>query len=278
MLESSVIIKRKRGVTDLVLAIDVGNSSTTVGLFDEIGELVFRSVLSTYKRSTQEQWAIQLMDVFRLHQKKLDIVTGTILASVVPPVTMAIYDAITFLTGRKPLVMGPGVKTGLNIRSDLHAQLGSDIVASSVAAINKYQAPIIVIDMGTAISMSLLLDHAFEGCVIMPGVRVAVEALSREAAALPYISIEQPESILGRNTVDAMRSGVIYGNASMVDGMIDRIEEASGTPIVTVVATGAASPEILSQCKRNILYDADLLLDGLYLIYQKNTTSRAKKA
>lgn len=259
----------------MVLTIDIGNSSTTVGLFGG-EELAFRSVLPTCKSATQDLWAIQLLDVFRLHQADIRTVTGTIISSVVPPVTAAICGAVQFVTGRKPMVMGPGVRTGLNIKSDLHAQLGSDIVAFSVAAISKYPSPLIVIDMGTAVTMSLLRDNLYEGCIIMPGVRLAVEALSREAAALPHISIEPPASILGHNTVDAMRSGVVYGNASMVDGMIGRIEEACG-PVETVVATGAAAPEILAQCRRPIIYDADLLLSGLYLIYQKNSAPRQKR-
>lgn len=261
----------------MVLAIDVGNSSTTIGLFDMAGELHFRSILPTQKSATQDQWAIQLLDVFRLYQAEVGSVTGTIISSVVPPVTSAICGAVSFITGRKPMLMGPGVKTGLNIKSDLHAQLGSDLVSFSVAAIQKYSSPLIVIDMGTAVTMSLLRNNSYEGCIIMPGVRVSVEALSQEAAELPHISIEPPSDILGHNTVDAMRSGVVYGSASMVDGMITRVEEAIGGPAATVVATGAAAPEILSQCKHSIIYDADLLLNGLYLIYQKNTVVRQKK-
>ncbi|MBM6869228.1 type III pantothenate kinase [Pseudoflavonifractor phocaeensis] len=258
----------------MVLTIDVGNSSTTIGLFDLDGRKVFHSVLGTDKGSTRDQCAVRLMEVFRLYRADITAVTGTVISSVVPPITAAMCGAVELLTGRRPILMGPGVKTGLNIRAEIHAQLGTDIVAFSVAAISKYPTPLVVIDMGTAITMSLLRGNQYDGCIIMPGVHVALEALSQEAAELPHIAIQPPEAILGRNTVDAMRSGVIYGNASMVDGMLDRIEAETGEHLAAVVATGAASPEILRHCRHEIQYDADLLLDGLYLIYQKNTAPR----
>ena len=246
----------------LVLAIDIGNSSVTVGLFDPNGALRFRSDLTTEKGATRDRCAVTLLDVFRLYRADIGQVTGAIISSVVPPITAAMCEAVEFLTGRTPLLMGPGIKTGLNIKSDIHAQLGTDIVATSVAAIAKYPGPIIIVDMGTATTMSLLVGNTYEGCIILPGVQV---------------SIMPPLSILGHNTVDAMRSGVVYGNASMVDGMIERLEEASA-PAATVVGTGMAAPEILTYCKRTILYDADLLLNGLYLLYKKNTGGKPKRA
>ncbi|MEG0764528.1 MAG: type III pantothenate kinase [Pseudoflavonifractor sp.] len=261
----------------LILAIDAGNSVTSVGVFDEAGQLVFRSDLATNPASTKDQCAVQLLDVFRLYGADVKTVAGTILSSVVPGITAALYEAAEFLTGVPPLLMGPGVKTGLNIKSDIHTQMGTDIVAVSVAAIAKYPGPIIVVDMGTAIAMSLLAGSTYEGCVLMPGVNISLEALSSCAAELPHISIEPPASVLGHNTVDAMRAGIVYGSAGMVDGMIERLE-AAGTPALTVVGTGAAAPEILSFCKRKIIYDANLLLDGLYLIYRKNTEGKQRKA
>ncbi len=273
----TIDMEYEREVTGLVLTIDVGNSNTTIGLFRQDGTLVFRSVLPTYKSATQDQWAIQLLDVFRLHGASVADTSGIMISSVVPPVTAAICGAAEFVAGKKPMVMGPGVKTGLNIKSDLHAQLGSDIVAFSVAAIARYPSPLIVIDMGTAITMSLLQGNSYDGCIIMPGVRVAVEALSQAAAELPHISIEAPESLLGHNTVNAMRSGVVYGNASMIDGMIDRIEADSGMSIASIIATGTAVPDILKHCRHSIVYNADLLLDGLFLIYQKNQALRHRR-
>ncbi|MEG2119202.1 MAG: type III pantothenate kinase [Pseudoflavonifractor sp.] len=260
----------------LILAIDVGNSVTSVGLFDAEGHLSFRSDLATDLSSTRDQCAVRLLDVFRLYGAQTEAVTGTILSSVVPGMTAALCEAVAFLTGKPPMLMGPGVKTGLNIKSDIHTQMGTDIVAVSVAAIAKYPGPIIVVDMGTAVALSVLVGSTYEGCVLMPGVNVALEALSNRAAELPHISIEPPACVLGHNTVEAMRAGIVYGSASMVDGMIERLEAAS-VPAATVVGTGAAAPEILRYCKRKIIYDVNLLLDGLYLIYRKNTEGRQRR-
>ncbi len=254
----------------MILAIDVGNSITTIGLFDKGGELRLRSDLPTAARTARDRCAIDLQGVFSLHREDIHCVTGSIVSSVVPQVTADVCGAVELLTGTAPLLMGPGIRTGLNIKSDTHTQMGTDIVAYSVGAAAKYPSPAIVVDMGTAVTMSYLRGNTYEGCIIMPGVRVALEALSDRAAELPHISIEAPGDILGRNTVDAMRAGIIYGNASMIDGMIARLEASAGS-VAAVVGTGNAGAEILKYCSRTIHYDPDLLLSGLYLIYQKNT-------
>ncbi|MCI8479191.1 MAG: type III pantothenate kinase [Oscillospiraceae bacterium] len=260
----------------MILAIDVGNSSTAIGLFTQAGKLVFRSDLTTNRQSTRDQCAVNLMNVFRIYEAELQAVTGAIISSVVPSVTAAVSEAVTLLTGNTPLITGPGVKTGLNIKSDIHTQMGSDIVAYSVGAAAKYPSPLIVVEMGTAITISVLLGTVYEGCIIMPGVQVALDALSERAAGLPHIAIQPPPSILGHNTVDAMRSGVIYGNASMVDGMIDRLELDIG-PAASLVGTGSVAPDILPYCRHDLIYDPDLLLDGLCLIYQKNTVKKVRR-
>ncbi|MPN28005.1 Type III pantothenate kinase [bioreactor metagenome] len=157
----------------------------------------------------------------------------------------------------------------------MHNQMGADIVCSAVAAIQKYPSPVIVVDMGTATTMTVLMGNVCEGCVIIPGVHLSLRALSERAAELPHISIEAPPSILGRNTIDAMRSGVVYGNASMLDGMIARLEVATA-PAKTVVATGGNASKILPYCRREILFAPDLLLDGLYLLYLKNAERHRK--
>ena len=259
----------------MILAIDIGNSNMTIGLYTAQGEQRFRSALKTDKNTTRDQCAVDLLDVFRLYNAEIKQVTGSIVSSVVPPMTAPIMGAIKLLTGKAPMIVGPGIKTGINILAEIHNQLGADIVASSVAALNKYPAPLIVIDMGTATTMSVLSGTTYLGCVIIPGVRIAVEALSQCAAELPHISIEPPPSILGRNTIDAMRSGVLYGNAAMLDNMIERLEEAS-QPAATVVMTGGNGHMIRKYCKRDIIYDANLLMDGLFLLYQKNA-DRLKK-
>lgn len=256
----------------MILALDIGNSNTTAGLFDPAGNLIFRSTLETSRNKTRDQCAIDLLGVFRLYGAEIRDVTGAILSSVVPPLTAIFADTIKRLTGKQPLVVGPGIKTGLNIKAEIHDQLGSDIVAYSVAAIAGYESPIAAIDMGTATSLSLIRGSVYEGCIIMPGLTLALEAMSERAAALPPISLESHAQVelLGRTTEEAMRSGVLFGHASMVDGMLDRIEERIGQKL-TVVATGGKAPRILCYCRHEIQYDADLVMKGLYLLYQKNT-------
>ena len=260
----------------MILAVDIGNSVTLFGLFDETGKLSFRSALHTDRHATADQCALQLQSVFQLYGAALHAVTGGILASVVPPLTGAMCAALERLTGKAPLVLGTGLRTGLDIRADMHAQLGADILAGSVAAIARYPGPVIVADFGTAITFSVLQGNVYAGCAILPGVRVSMEALSQQAAELPHISLNGPCDILGHNTVDAMRSGAVYGYASLLDGMTARLEAASA-PAATVVATGAGAMDILPQCKRPIQYDPNLHLDGLYLLYQKNTEPRKRR-
>lgn len=261
----------------MVLTVDIGNSSTSVGLYNDSGKHVFLSSIETRANKSRDHCAMDLLNIFQLYQADIAAVHGAILSCVVPPLTAGMSEAIAFLTGKRPLVVGPGIKTGLNIRSDLHNQLGSDIVASSVAAIAKYQSPVIVIDLGTATTFSLLRGGVYEGCAILPGVRLGLNALSEHTAELPHIAIEPPESPLGRNTIDAMRAGVVYGNAGMIDRMVDRFEQACGEPVSTVVATGGNAPMILPYCQRSIIHDPTLLLDGLYLLYQKNAEKHRKQ-
>ena len=267
---------RKQGETAMILTIDIGNTAITMGLFTPEGRLQFRGSLKTDKNKTRDQIAIDLLDMFHLYRSDLQGITGAVISSVVPPMTSAMAGAAEQLSGVRPMIVGPGVKTGMNILAEIHNQLGADIVASAVAAIQKYPQPIIVIDMGTATTFSYLSESTYKGCVIIPGVRIAVEALSGRAAELPHISLEQPPSIFGRSTIDAMRSGVLYGNAAMIDGMIQRME-TEAKPVATVVMTGGNAEMIQPHCKRKILIDENLLLDGLYYLYQKNHERRRPK-
>lgn len=254
----------------MILAIDIGNTNISIGLFHENGTLSFLSELATDKKKTRDQCCMDLLGVFQLYQADVKKVSGAILSSVVPPMTGSMAAAVFRLTGQKPLVVGPGLKTGMNIKADVHNQLGSDIVASSVAAFSKYQTPIIVIDLGTAITFSYLSENSYEGCAITPGILVALEALSERAAQLPHISLEGHVTPLGRNTVDAMRAGVLFGNAGAIDRMIDSMEQAAGAKANTIVATGDGSSQLFRHCQHPIRLDHDLLMDGLFLLYQKN--------
>lgn len=261
----------------MILAIDIGNTNITIGLFDDKGALAFLSELKTDRKKTRDQCCIDLLGVFQLYKAKIETVSGAILSSVVPPMTGNMADAITRMTGHKPLIVGPGLKTGMNIKADVHNQLGSDIVASSVAAFAKYPTPIIVINFGTAITFSYLSENSYEGCAIAPGVQVALEALSERAAQLPHISLDGVVTALGRNTVDAMRAGVLFGNAGVIDRLIESMEEGGGALAQTIVATGDSSAQLLRNCRHQIRSDHNLLMDGLFLLYQKNASPGRKK-
>lgn len=255
----------------MVLAIDIGNIRTTAALFYDNGKLSFRSELGTDSRLTEDQYAIALLDIFRLYGADISSVSGTILSCVVPSMLRVCTGAVRRLTGKKPLVVGPGLKTGLNIKADVHNQLGSDIVASAVAAAALYPSPVIVINSHTAVSCSYMNNFSFEGCAIMPGIGIALEALSRNGAQLPHISMGEVESPLGRNTVDSMRAGIVFGYAGAIDRLISQLEAAAGTPAATIVVTGENFPEVFCHCTHQLNYDHDLLVKGLFRLYQKNT-------
>ena len=168
------------------------------------------------------------------------------------------------------MILGPGVKTGLNIVLDNPGEMGADRVADAVAALAQYPVPLVIVDMGTATTISVLDDRKrYIGGMIMPGVRISLDALTARASQLSGISIEEPKRLIGRNTVDCMKSGILYGNAAAVDGIVDRIEEELGQK-VTVIATGGMSRKIIPHCKREMILYCDLLLKGLQVIYDKN--------
>ena len=255
----------------MLLAIDVGNSTTSVGLFDKDKTLRFLAYLDTDSRKTADQISIDLMNLFTLYHYNYADVTGAILCSVVPPLNFMMQKALTRLLGKPPMVVGPGVKTGLNIRLAVQTQVGADIVADAVAALEKFAPPIITIDMGTATTIGVISEgRNYEGGLLLPGVNVSLEALSRRAAQLPAISLQYPKALIGKNTEDCMRSGIVYGTAGMLDGIIDRIREEFPGKTVSIVATGGNAPFIVKFCRNQILYDKTLLMKGLWAIYKRN--------
>lgn len=255
----------------MLLAIDVGNSTTSVGLFDRERNLRFLAYLDTDSRKTADQISIDLMNLFTLYHYNYQDVTGAIFCSVVPPLNFMMSKALTRLLGKPPMMVGPGVRTGLNLRMENQVQVGADIVADAVAALERFEPPIITIDMGTATTIGVIDAHRnYVGGMLLPGVNVSLEALSRRAAQLPAISLQHPKSVIGKNTEDCMRSGIVYGTAGMLDGIIDRIRGEFPGQEVSVVATGGNAPVIVKYTRNHIVYDKYLLMDGLWTIYQKN--------
>lgn len=253
----------------MLLAVDIGNTNITLGAYDT-GMLAFTARLATETAKTADQYAVELKNLLALNEIESYEIEDCIISSVVPAVAKSISAAVSKLCHIVPLMLGPGVKTGLNIKIDNPAQLGADLVAGAVGALEAYTMPCVIIDMGTASTVSVLdRNGTFLGGVIAAGVRLTLKALTENTAQLTSIPIEAPQSVIGRNTVECMQSGLVYGTAAMIDGMLEKIEEELGeTP--TVVATGGLSKEIIAHCKRNIIYSENLLLDGLRAIYEKN--------
>ena len=253
----------------MILAIDIGNTNIVVGCIDD-EKTYFIERLSTVRTKTELEYAVDLKTVLDIyHIKKTDI-EGCIISSVVPQITDIARLAAEKILKKEVMVLGPGVKTGLNIMMDNPGQLGADMVADAVAGLASYPVPFIVIDMGTATTVSVVNDKKqYIGGMILPGVGVSLDALTSRASQLSGISIDAPKHIIGKNTIECMKSGVLYSNAAALDGIVERIEEELGQR-TTVIATGGLAKKIVSHCKREIILDEDLLLKGLLVIYEKN--------
>lgn len=254
----------------MILAVDIGNTNIVIGVIQDT-EILFEARLRTESTKTSDEYSIDIKMILDIHHICLDSIEGSIIASVVPQVLNSVKTALLKLTGKNSMVVGPGVKTGLNIKVENPAQTGADLVVGCAAAMREHSAPIIVIDMGTATTMAVLdQTGAFIGGCIYPGVKISLDALTHGTALLPGLQLDQPKKAIGRNTVDCMRSGIMYGTASMLDGMIDRMEEELGYQ-TTVIATGGMARFITPLCRRPILYDKNLILKGLAYIYRENT-------
>lgn len=253
----------------MLLAIDIGNTNIVLGCFNG-DEILFRERISTNRQATDLEYASAIRMAFDIHQIRPEQIGEAIISSVVPSVTATLRQAVRKYTGCEAMVVGPGIKTGLSIVIDNPAQLGSDLVVDAVAGAAEYPVPLIIIDMGTATTVSVIdSQKRYIGGMIMTGVAVSTDALVSRTAQLPRIALEAPKHVIGTNTIDSMKSGVMYANASALDGIVERIEEELGEPC-TVVATGGLAGVITSLCKRAYILDEDLLLKGLYLINQKN--------
>lgn len=257
----------------MILAIDIGNTNIVVGCIQN-SEITVTTRFGTDRTKTDDEYAMLLMNMFLFHKIDVHQIEGSIISSVVPVLRTTLQSAIEKLTGKRPLLVGVGLKTGLNIQIDNPAQLGNDLVADAVAACAKYPKPILIFDMGTATTLSVI-DAAgnYLGGMIIPGLRRSVDALSTGTSQLPHISLDPPEQLIGKNTVNCMRAGAIYGNAAMLDGIIERVEEELGMP-ATVVATGGLIHCVVPHCRRKIICDDNLMLEGLALLYEKNQSKK----
>lgn len=253
----------------MILAVDIGNTNITVGGIQG-QEIRFQARLRTETTKTSDEYAIDLKMLLDIYGVKPAEVEGSIIASVVPQVLNSMKTALKKLLGKTSLVIGPGLKTGLNIRIDNPAQTGADLVVGCVSALRLYQPPLIVVDMGTATTMTVLdASGALVGGCISPGVKISMEALTERTALLPGLQLDQPRRAIGRNTVDCMRSGIMMGAAAMLDGMVARMEEELGCS-TTVIATGGIARYVIPLCRTEIHYERDLILKGLAALYKEN--------
>lgn len=256
----------------MVLAIDMGNTNIVIGCVDD-EKVLFEERVSTDRSKTELEYVVLFKTVLELHKIQVDEIQGAIISSVVPPLVNVIKEAVEKLVGVSPMIVGPGIKTGLNILMDQPRQLGSDLVVDAVAAINGYGTPAIIIDIGTATTMSVVDRNGnYIGGLILPGVKISLDSLVSGTSQLPRISLEAPGKVIGKNTIHCMQSGVVYGYASCIDGLIERLAEEMKEPLeeINVIATGGLSSVIVKECHHNITIDQELLLKGLKIIYDKN--------
>lgn len=253
----------------MLLAIDIGNTNIVIGCLKD-DEIVFKARIATDRTRTSDQYGVEIKNMLEAFGVSREDIDDCIIASVVPPVFNSLQTGVLKVIGKQPMVVGPGLKTGLNIHVDIPSQVGSDLIVAAVAALAEYPAPLVLIDLGTATTIEVIEpENVFIGGLIFPGVMVSLDSLSSHAAQLPGISLDKPKKVIGKNTVDCMRSGMMYGTAAMLDGLIDRIAEELGHES-TIIATGGLAQFVIPLCKHEIILEKELLLKGLNIIYKKN--------
>lgn len=253
----------------MILAVDIGNSSIVVGGFQE-QKLLFQARIRTDTTKTSDEYCIDLMSILDVYRQHREEIQGSIIASVVPQVTNALKSAIKKVTGKECLIVGPGLKSGLEMKIENPALAGADLVVGAVAALREHKPPMIVVDMGTATSLTVLDENgALVGGSICPGVQVSLDALTQHTALLPGLQLDQPKHAIGRNTIECMRSGVMLGAASMIDGLVERMEQELGSS-AQVILTGRIARFIAPLCRTPLIYDSNLTLKGLAALYEVN--------
>lgn len=253
----------------MLLVIDIGNTNISIGCMKD-GEICFEARIATDRARTSDQYGVEIKNMLETYGMKISEIRDCIISSVVPPVFNSVRTGVYKVIGHDPMVVRPGLRTGLNICMDTPSEVGADRIVIAVAALAKYKPPLVLIDMGTATTIEVVEpENRYMGGVIIPGVGISMDALTSRTAQLPGISLDRPGKVVAKNTVACMRSGIMYGTATMLDGMIDLIARELGHAS-TVVATGGLAPFILPLCSHKIILDKDLLLHGLYTIYRMN--------
>lgn len=254
----------------MVLTVDIGNTNITIGVFNK-NDLLFTARLATDRKRTEDQYAVELLNIFKLRNADISEFSGAIISSVVPELTDVLKAAVASVTDKDPMILRNDIGSGLKVINNINGQIGADIAAVAVAAINKYPLPCFVLDLGTATKIILLDENGmFMGCTISPGVGISLYALASRTSQLPTINLETPDSSIGTNTIDCMKSGLVYGTAAMLDGLTERMEKDFGQKVASIIATGGLSKEIIKNCNKTVIYDENLILHGLKVIYDNN--------
>lgn len=253
----------------MIFVLDVGNTNTVLGVYEK-DQLKHHWRIETSRSKTEDEYGMMIKSLFQHDGLELQQIEGIIISSVVPPIMAALERMCEKYFHVKPLVVGPGVKTGLNIKYENPREVGADRIVNAVAGIQEYGSPLIIVDFGTATTYCYIdQNNHYMGGLIAPGIGISTEALYSRASKLPRIEIARPEAVVGKNTVSAMQAGIVYGYVGQVEGIVRRIKEENGTD-PTVIATGGLASLIAKECELIDVVDPDLTLKGLLLIYTRN--------
>lgn len=254
----------------MILVVDIGNTNIVLGVYRE-RELLHHFRLSTARQSTVDEYGVLIQNLFNMSGLSFKDMEGVIISSVVPPLVQVIVEMCVKYIGKDPLLVGPGIKTGLNLRYENPREVGADRIVNAVAAIEQYQCPLVVVDFGTATTFDCIDAGAnYLGGAIVPGLGISTEALYQRASKLPRIELEKPKKVIGRNTVHAMQAGIIFGYAGQVEGIVRRIKQEMNTPVLKVIATGGLASLIASETECIDEVNPMLTLEGLRIIYNRN--------
>jgi len=258
------------GGNRVILLFDVGNTNIKLAVFSDEGKALHVARFKTDREKTEDEYAVLIHDIARLNGFDCKAFDGAVISCVAPSITPLLVEAVRRVCGCECLVVGAGVKTGLDIRIDDPGSLGSDMCASAVGAIEYYGAPAVIISVGTATTITAVnKKKTLLGGFIMTGIDISLAALAHKTDSLPYITLDKPNKAISANTRDCMNAGVIFGHAGAIDGVLRRFERELGCK-PTVIATGGRAKDIIPYCEADIILDKELILKGLYSIYRKN--------